>query len=332
MTAMTSSQEHEAEPPVRRSIDVIIPAYNEEECVEELARRLRALFDLESAHDWRAIIVENGSMDNTWELLNEIATADDRFTIVRLSRNFHRDGGLTAGLDYATADAVVFMTADLQDPPEAIPDFIRLWEAGAHNVYGLVTERQGTGLVRRINSQVFYWVANRMTSGRMPKNASDFRLMDRKLYETLRRLDERNRFMRGLVSWSGFDSAAVPVARAPRFGGTSKAYSLPVIGLAVRAILAHSYIPLRIISVAGIAFSFCALISFFVFLTVWLTRGVPFAGFGSIVSLALLGFGFLATMLGVIAEYLGLVYEEVKKRPNFVVQETVGLPEPVTRR
>ena len=142
---MTPPDENDHDSADRRSIDVIIPAYNEEECVEELARRLEILFDLESGYDWRAIIVENGSVDRTWELLQGIAASDERFTVVRLSRNFHMDGGLTAGLDYASADAVVFMTADLQDPPEAISEFVRVWETGVHNVYGLVTERQGHG-------------------------------------------------------------------------------------------------------------------------------------------------------------------------------------------
>jgi dolichol-phosphate mannosyltransferase len=331
---MTSAAKTDPEPVAepRRSVDVIIPAYNEEECIEELGRRLGALFDLESAYDWRAIVVENGSIDRTWELLQEVCEQDRRFTVVRLSRNFHMDGGLTAGLAYATADAVVFMAADLQDPPEAISEFLRHWEAGAHNVYGLVTERKGTGPLRRFNSQAFYWIANRATSGRMPRNASDFRLMDRRLYETVRRLDERNRFMRGLVSWAGFESVAVPVPRPPRYAGSSKAYSLPVIGLAMRAIFAHTYFPLRVISIVGVFFSVATAIAFVVLAIIWETQGVPFAGFGSLVSLGLFGFGILTVMLGVIAEYLGLIYEEVKRRPNFVVQETIGIPETVAPR
>ena len=192
------------------SIDVIIPAFNEEECLDELVKLLLQLFDLESEYTWRAIIVENGSQDRSWLVLQRLCAMDPRITAVRLSRNFHMDGGLTAGLDFATADAAVFMTADLQDPPEAVSDFVRQWEKGAHNVYGLVTERQGTSRLRRFNSQASYWLANRLTAGRMPRNASDFRLMDRQLYETLRGLDERNRFMRGLAPWAGFESAAVP--------------------------------------------------------------------------------------------------------------------------
>lgn len=315
----------------RRAVDVIVPAYNEEECLPELARRLAAVFDAESAYDWRAIVVENGSSDGSWRVLQEIAAGDARFAVVRLSRNFHMDGGLTAGLDFATADAVVFMAADLQDPPEAISQFLRVWEQGAENVYGLVTERQGTSFLRRLNSQAFYWLANRLTTGRMPRNVSDFRLMDRRLYETLRGLDERNRFMRGLVAWAGFESAGVPVPRVPRYAGESKAYSLPVLGFAMRAIFAHTYLPLRVISLFGVFASLASAIAFVALFVIWETQGVPFAGFGSLVALGLLSFGILTTMLGVIAEYLGLIYEEVKRRPNFVVRETVGIAEPAPR-
>jgi dolichol-phosphate mannosyltransferase len=310
-----------------KSIDVVIPAYNEEDCVAELVRRLTILFDKESNYAWRAIIVENGSTDNTWELLEAAARAESRLSIVRLSRNFHMDGGLTAGLEFVTADAAVFMTADLQDPPEAISDFLRVWERGIHNVYGRVTERQGTGPIRKMNSQAYYFLANRFTGGTITRNASDFRLMDRKLYETVRNLDERNRFMRGLVAWSGFTSEAVPVTRPPRFGGESKAFSIPVLGLAVRSIFAHSYIPIRFISILGFTTSIVAILVFIGMVFTWFTRGVPFPGFGSIMTLALFMFGMLTLILGVVAEYIGLIYHEVKRRPNFIVQETLNIKE-----
>ena len=305
-----------------KTVDIVIPAYNEEDCIEELSRRLKILFDKESSYRWRALIVENGSSDNTWNLLEKIANDDVRFSIVQLSRNFHMDGGLTAGLEYVTADAVVFMTADLQDPPEAISDFLRVWERGVHNVYGRVSERIGTGPLRRFNSQAYYFLANKFTGGLITRNASDFRLMDRKLYETVRNLDERNRFMRGLVAWAGFTSQAVPVSRPPRFGGESKAFSIPVFGFAVRSIFAHSYFPIRAISIVGFLSSFVAVITFLIMLGVWLTKGVPFPGFGSIITLVLFIFGTLTLILGVLAEYIGLIYQEVKRRPNFVVQET----------
>jgi dolichol-phosphate mannosyltransferase len=308
-----------------KTVDIVIPAYNEEDCVEELVRRLTILFDKESAYSWRAIIVENGSTDRTWELLELAGNADKRITTIRLSRNFHMDGGLTAGLDFVTADAAVFMTADLQDPPEAISDFLRVWEQGIHNVYGKVSERNGTGPLRRLNSQAYYFLANKLTGGLITRNASDFRLMDKKLYETVRNLDERNRFMRGLVAWAGFTSQAVPVSRPPRFGGESKAFSIPVFGFAIRSIFAHSFFPIRAISILGFLSSFVAVITFLVMLTVWLIKGVPFPGFGSIMALFLFVFGMLTLILGVVAEYVGLIYQEVKQRPNFIVQETINI-------
>ena len=272
----------------QRTVDIVVPAYNESDCIEELVRRLTAVFDAETRYGWRAIIVENGSSDDTWELLERQAALDPRICVVRLARNFRMDGGLTAGLEYATADAVVFMTADLQDPPEAIPSFLREWERGAHNVYGLVTERQGTGPVRRMNSQIFYWLANNLSDGLLTRNASDFRLMDRALYETLRSMDERNRFMRGLVAWAGFQSVAVPVARPPRFAGESKAYTWQVIGLAFKGIFAHSYKPLRLITAVGFVASAVAAISLVVLVVKAFASGVPFAGYGTIVALLLL--------------------------------------------
>ncbi len=164
-----------------------------------------------------------------------------------------------------------------------------------------------------------------MTNVKLPRNASDFRLMDRRVYEAVRDLDESNRFMRGLVAWTGFHSVPVPVTRPPRFAGDSKAYSLPVLGFAVRGILANSFVPIRLISAFGVVFAVLSLLAFLVFAGVWLTRGVPFAGFGSLVSLGLIVASAITVMLGVIAEYIGLIYEEVKGRPNFVVRGTLGL-------
>jgi glycosyltransferase involved in cell wall biosynthesis len=305
-------------------ISVIVPAYNESACVDELARRLAAVFDELSAYRWEAIIVENGSIDDTYEKLLAIRARDPRFKIVQLARNFRMDGGITAGLAYASGDAAVIMTADLQDPPELIPQFVAKWEEGYENIYGIVTERQGTGPIRTFNSKAFYWLAGKLTSDAIPRNASDFRLVDRKVYETVRGMEERNRFIRGLFAWSGFRSIGVEHKREPRFGGVSNAHSLKVIDLAMKGIFAHSYVPLKLISVFGAALS---LLSFVVLVALslrFLFLGVPFAGFGTIVGLILLLFGFLFTMLGIVSEYVGLIYEEVKQRPNYIVSEAFG--------
>ena len=306
-------------------ISIIVPAYNESECIDELAERLSTVFQSEARYSWECIIVENGSDDDTWEKLVRINAADPRFKVVRLARNFRMDGGLTAGLEFVTGDACVFMTADLQDPPELISTFLREWESGYENIYGIVTERQGTGLIRRMNSRAFYWLAGRLTDIRLPANASDFRLVDRKVYVAIRSMDERNRFVRGLAAWVGFRSIGVPMVRAPRFGGDSKAYTWKVLDLAFKGIFAHSYVPLRLITITGVGLAALAMVLFSILVVLWVVSGVPFAGFGTLVSLTLLLFGVLAFMVGIVSEYVGLIYEEVKRRPNFIVSDTIGL-------
>lgn len=309
---------------MKKLVSVIIPAYNETDCVDELARRLSAVFDSEPKYDFECVIIENGSIDDTYEKLVKINQADSRFKILRLARNFRMDGGLTAGLSVINGDACVLMTADLQDPPELINDFLRLWEEGYENVYGIVTERQGTGPIRTFNSKAFYWLANLLTDGRVTKNASDFRLVDKKVYESVRGMQERNRFVRGLFSWVGFKSIGVPMVRPPRHGGVSNAHTFKVIDLALKGIFAHSYKPIKFISILGFLITVGAVIT-----TIWtaiqaIAFGVPFSGYGTIVCTLLMGIGIITLILGVIGEYVALIYEEVKARPNFIISEKIG--------
>ena len=307
-------------------ISIVIPAFNEESCVDELSQRLIKVFEKNANYDFEVIVVENGSTDQTFVMLEKLNHRDKRFKIVQLARNFRMDGGLTAGLHYAKGDAAVLMTADLQDPPELITEFLKRWEEGYENVYMVVTKRNGTGPLRTFNSKAFYWLAGKLTDNRIPKNASDFRLIDRKVYEAVRNMDERNRFVRGLVAWVGFSSIGIEAERAERFGGESKAHSLKVIDLAFKGIFSHSYIPLKVITLSGVFLSAISFLGFLVFAIDWLVRGVPFAGFGTLVSLILMVSGFFTFMLGIIAEYIGLIYEEVKQRPNFVVSKEIGFP------
>lgn len=309
----------------RQLVSVVIPAYNETDCVDELARRLTLVMDAEPAYDFEIIVVENGSVDDTWDKLLAVHARDPRFKVVQLARNFRMDGGLTAGLAHATGDAAVVMTADLQDPPELIPTFLRRWEEGYENIYMVVSQRQGTGPIRTFNSKAFYWLAGKLTDGRIPRNASDFRLVDRKVYETINAMEERNRFVRGLFAWVGYRSLGVEHERAPRFGGVSNAHSLKVIDLAFKGIFAHSYLPLRLITITGFLVSILSFLTLIILALRFIFLGVPFAGFGTIVGFTLLLFGILFSMIGVVSEYVGLIYEEVKQRPNFVVRERVGL-------
>jgi polyisoprenyl-phosphate glycosyltransferase len=306
-------------------ISIVIPAYNETDCVDELARRLQGVFAANPGYEFEAIIVENGSVDDTYEKLVKIHDDDPRFKIVRLARNFRMDGGLTAGLAHANGDAAVIMTADLQDPPEMITTFIEKWEEGYENVYGVVTARHGTGPIRRMNSRIFYWVMGKLTDDRIPRNASDFRLVDRKVYETINTMEERNRFVRGLFAWVGFKSIGVEHERAPRYGGVSNAHSLKVIDLAMKGIFAHSYAPLKLISLFGLIVSGCSFLAIAILTVDFIAFGVPFPGFGSIIAVMLLMFGLLFSMLGIVSEYVAMIYEEVKQRPNYIVSERIGL-------
>jgi len=309
----------------KKLISLIIPAYNEEDCVDELFTRLKNIFETEPQYDFEVVIVENGSLDSTWAKLQNIAGQDSRFKILKLSRNFRMDGGLTAGLDYIKGDACVLMTADLQDPPELIPQFLRYWEQGYENIYGVITKREGTGPIRTMNSKLFYWLAGKLTDGRIPRNASDFRLVDKKVYIAVKGMTERNRFVRGLFAWAGFNSIGVPMERPPRFGGVSNAHTLKVLDLAFKGIFAHSYKPLRLITVFGFVLSALSFISILPLFFLWLFVGVPFAGFGTLVGLFLLVFGIVSLMLGILSEYVGLIYEELKARHNYVLSEFLDM-------
>jgi dolichol-phosphate mannosyltransferase len=310
---------------VKKSIAIVIPAYNEEDCIDELAKRLTQVFSVEINYNFEVIVIENGSKDTTWEKLIKISAKDERFKVVKLSRNFGMDGGLTAGLDLVNADACVFMTADLQDPPETISEFIRLWENGYENIFGIIGKREGTSILRRFNSQIFYWLASKLSSGNIPRNVSDFRLLDRKVYESLRTLKERNRFLRGMTAWVGFKSVGIVIQRPPRFAGESKAFTWKVIDFAFKGIFAYSYKPLRLITISGFVLFTFSILSLIGLTAFWLIRGVPFPGFGSLFALIVLVWGGIALMIGILSEYVGLIYEEVKARPSYIVSEKINI-------
>jgi len=302
-------------------ISIITPAFNEIECIAELLSRFETLAKFESSYKFQVIIIENGSTDGTWEFLENYDSDYFEKVFVQLSRNFRMDGGLTAGLDFATGDAAILMSSDLQDPPEFISTFLRKWEEGFENIYGVITKRTGTSFLRRMNSRIFYKIANKLSDGVLPENASDFRLLDRKVYESVRGMRERNRFLRGLVAWSGFKSIGLAMERPERFAGDSKAYSFQVVDLAIKGILAHSMIPLRLVSLFGLGLSLISILSFFPMLVLWIVIGVPFAGFGTLVTLTLFLFSAGIFMMGILSEYIGLIYQEVKERPNYIVSK-----------
>lgn len=308
-----------------KKISIVIPAYNEEECVDELARRLVAVTaPLSARYEFEFVIIENGSVDSTFERLLKIHRRDSRFKVLRFSRNFGIEGALTAGLRNINGDAAIIMTADLQDPPEVIPEMIARWEEGYKNVYGVIRARTDEGGLRRSMTRAFYWLVNRLNAHPVPENVSDFRLVDRHLYETLNRFNEKNRMLRTMWGWIGGPSIGIAHDRPPRHGGKSTYALFRNIAFGLRGIMSSSTTPLRLIPVAGTvlaAFSFLLLAGFVVR---WLAFGVPFNGFGTIVALMLLLFGLLFLLLGMVSEYIALIFDEVRDRPIYVVTEAHG--------
>jgi dolichol-phosphate mannosyltransferase len=312
----------------RRLVSVAIPAFNESENLDELVRRLQAVFTtLAERYDFEVVVCENGSSDDTYEKLLAIRAADPRFKVVQLVRNFHMEGGMTAAISHVSGDACVIMSADLQDPPEIIPQLIERWEEGYENVYTVITKRHGEGIARRAAAQVFYWLIDKVSDRPVPRNASDFRLVSRAAYTAFNSLSERARMVRAMWGWLGFRSIGIEYERPERAGGTSSFNPLVTGPYAVRGILGSSFTPLILLPILGILLSAFSFIGLGAITVRALFFGVPFPGFGTIVALMLLMFGFLFLLLGVLGEYIGMIYEESRARPHFLLKQTHGLGE-----
>ena len=310
---------------MKKLISVVIPFYNEEGNVKELYKRLNQLVKKEKNYKFEIIAVEHGSSDSTFLKLLEITKKDKKFKILQLSKNFgNADAGISAGLSFAKGDAAVITMADLQEPPELISGFIEKWEQGYEVVYGIVKSRADATLTRKILSNLFYKVLNLMTGNIFPDNVSDFRLMDKKVYQVINSMPERNKFLRGLTIWSGFKQTGIPFKRAPRFSGETKADFLTVLKVAANGVFSFSYTPLKLLTILGFILSFISfsMIVFQISLFVIYGRGAP--GISTIVVLLSFLFGMLFLILGVIGEYLSRIYEEVKGRPNYIVKNKIG--------
>lgn len=311
---------------MKRLISVCCPAYNESDCVDELVRRLGAVADsLADRYDFEFIVCEHGSADDTNAKLQAAHGRDPRVKIVTLARNFYAEGALTAALAHASGDAAIIMYSDLQDPPEYIPEFLAKWEQGYKNVYAVVTNRSGESRFRRVLAHGYYWLADHLSPLPVPRNVSDFRLVDRVVYRTFLAMPERYRVMRFMWAWMGFRSIGIPTERPARGGGTSTFRFFSTFHSALQTIFAQSRIPLVLIpmfALGSAALSFTLLIVEAARAMFW---GVPFNGYGTIVALMLLLFGLLFGCLWMVSEYVGLIFEEVRHRPLYIVDRTTGL-------
>lgn len=311
----------------RRSLTVVVPLLNEERGLPLLLDRLTTALD-RLQRPWDVVIVDDGSTDGTLAVVKAANARDPRIGALSLSRNFGKEIAVAAGLRHARGDGVVIMDGDLQHPPEVVADMVARWEEGYAIVYGQRRDRDTDSAMHRLSARLFYSLFAEVTGTRLPAGAGDFRLLDRKAVDAFNALGERARFNKGLFAWIGFKSTGVPFDVAPRAEGKSRWRPSRLMRFALDGIASFTTLPLRVWSYVGVAVSAMAFVYVLVFLTKTMIFGIDQPGFPTlIVSVMLLG-GIQLISLGVIGEYLGRVYEEVKGRPLFLVAERVGLDAP----
>jgi dolichol-phosphate mannosyltransferase len=307
----------------RSLLSVIVPCYNEEAVIEKThARLLEVLAPLDL--DCEIIYVNDGSRDRTLEILKSLQKSDDRVRVISFSRNFGHQLAVSAGIDVASGDAVVLIDSDLQDPPELIPAMINKWREDFQVVYGVRAQRAGESAFKLLTAKAFYRMINVISDVAIPLDTGDFRLMDRRVVAVLQNMPERDRFVRGMVSWVGFRQFALPYARAERAAGESKYPLRKMLLFALDGVISFSLVPLRIATFVGFLAAAMAVlgIGYALFLRLFTGNWAP--GFTLIfISIFFLG-GATLTCLGIVGEYVGRIYRELKRRPLYIIDERLG--------
>lgn len=311
--------------PTNVTLTVIIPVFNEEHGLDALVARLATVLD-NCRLDWRVLFVDDGSRDQSRDVIRRLHEADHRFEAVFLSRNFGKEIAVAAGLSYAFTDAVVLMDADLQHPPEIIPEFLAAWRQGYDIVYGQRDDRAADSAWRRLFSRGFYKTFEGMSGTTLPDGAGDFRLLNRRAVDAMNKFGERARFNKGLYAWIGFKSTGVDYHVPPRYdGGTSRWQPRKLWHFALDGLVSFSTVPLRVWSYLGLLVSMAAFGYLLVFLIRTLIFGTDVPGFPSLLISVMFFGGIQLISLGVIGEYMGRIYEEVKGRPLFIVADEIGV-------
>src|SRR6202166_3887528 len=305
-------------------LSVVVPCLNEEEALRGTQVRLSSALE-QIPTNFEIIYVDDGSTDATPEVLRELQAYDSRVRVVRFSRNFGHQMAITAGLEHAAGDAVVIIDADLQDPPETIVDFFRKWQEGYDVVYGVRTEREGETAFKLWTAKLFYRFMTRLSDTQIPLDTGDFRLMDRRVLNVLLGMPERDRFVRGMVSWLGFSQVAVPYRREARIAGVTKFSFFKMLRFALDGIFSFSIVPLRVATWTGFITSFLAILGI-VLVSLEHFLGVEglVKGWTSTMFAVLFIGGVQLICMGIIGEYIGRIYGESKHRPLYVVREILG--------
>lgn len=307
---------------MKKKITILVPAYNEEAVLGKLYERLSGLAEQISNYQMEFLFVDDGSRDKTMEIIKEYAKKDSRVAFVSLSRNFGKETAMIAGLDHADGDAVVIIDADLQDPPELIPEMIKYWEEGYDDVYAKRKSREGETWLKKSTSQLFYKLLQRSTSIKIQRDTGDFRLLDKRCVEALRQIRESQRYTKGMFSWIGFKKKEITYNRDPRAAGTSKWNYQKLLNLAIEGLTSFTTAPLRISSVLGLGVSISAFIYIVILVIRTLMYGTDVAGYPSLMAVILFLGGVQLLSLGVIGEYVARIFNETKQRPLYFIDES----------
>jgi len=307
-----------------KKISILIPAYNEEAVLESLYQRLGTLANNNKSYDFEFLFVNDGSRDKTLEIIKDFAEKDRRVAYVNFSRNFGKEIAMIAGFDHVTGDATVIIDADLQDPPELIPEMIKYWEEGYDDVYAKRLSREGETWFKKFSSQLFYRILQKSTNIPIQIDTGDFRLLDRRCIEALKQIRESGRYTKGMFSWIGFKKKEITYKRDPRIAGKSKFNYPKLINFAIDGILSFTTAPLRISTILGMIISFIA----FIFVVIVVIKAILFgdavAGYPSLMAVILFLGGVQLLSLGIIGEYIGRIFNETKNRPLYLVEEYHG--------
>ena len=307
-----------------KTITILVPCYNEENSLDFLYERLQSTVAQLKGYDFRILLINDGSRDHTLLKMKELHLKDPAVSYVSLSRNFGKEIAMLAGLDFAEGDAVILMDADLQDPPELIPQMIREWEKGYDDVYARRRSRAGETWLKKASAHCYYRILRKFADIDIPADVGDFRLLDRQAVNALCSLREKQRYTKGLFSWIGYNKKELAFDREPRSTGHSKMNFLKLFGLAVDGITSFSVAPLRLASILGLFISTGAFIYLVFVIVKTLIFGDPVAGYPSMISIILFMGGIQLIVLGIIGEYVGRIFYEAKARPDYLVSEFNG--------
>lgn len=310
-----------------KKITIIIPAYNEEESLPLLYDRLNKVTSNLKEYEFEMLFINDGSKDKTIEIIKSFRAKDERVSYVDFSRNFGKEIAMIAGLDYAKGDCVIFIDADLQDPPELIPELIKYWEQGYDDVYAKRRSRKGETFLKKFTSKMYYKILQSVTRVEIQKDTGDFRLLDRRCVNALKQLRETQRCSKSMFSWIGYNKKEVLFDRDPRVAGETKWNYKKLIDLAIDGITSFTTSPLRISTYLAIP-TFLALVVYFIYVIIkCITQNVAIQAFQAIILLVLFFSGIQIMLFGIMGEYLGRIFNETKNRPLYFIKEYNGVRE-----